>query len=288
VHSPRRRGGRGEPRILYWFRTPPGVRVGRSALDEEAIRLLEEHNPDVHFDWTRMLKQAQGPTAEPRHAQPPQRRRGQPRDARSRPPGPPAMRTEPGPKPEPARPEIQQVESDVEALAPEIESVEHDAEEFDREADAIEDAYESEEPVAIDPEPIDALTAFTDEPADATGAVESSTEPELDAIRDDEPDLDVREERPPAAAEARLGAEGLARLRVRYAEVLARIAERGGDEAARAELKERAERLNPDAWVTDEEVRNALEQYEAVFDSLRAVVGRRRRRRRRRERKEKQ
>ena len=27
---------RAEPRILYWFRTPPNVRVGRAALDEEA------------------------------------------------------------------------------------------------------------------------------------------------------------------------------------------------------------------------------------------------------------
>ena len=47
--------GRGK-RLLYWFRTPPGVRVGRSPIDETAIRLLEQHNPDVQFDWTRILK----------------------------------------------------------------------------------------------------------------------------------------------------------------------------------------------------------------------------------------
>ena len=47
---------RAEPRILYWFRTPPHVRVGRAALDEEAIRSIEEHNPDLTFDWTRILK----------------------------------------------------------------------------------------------------------------------------------------------------------------------------------------------------------------------------------------
>ena len=71
----------------------------------------------------------------------------------------------------------------------------------------------------------------------------------------------------------RLGAEGLGRLRARYAEVLARIAERPLDETAREELKARAERLNPDAWVTDDEVTAALEQYETVFEGLRAVVG---------------
>jgi hypothetical protein len=48
-------GGRGR-RLLYWFRTPPGVRVGRAPIDETAIRLLEQHNPDVEFDWTRILK----------------------------------------------------------------------------------------------------------------------------------------------------------------------------------------------------------------------------------------
>src|SRR4029450_13924858 len=55
VHAEKRRG-RSRSRILYWFRTPPGVKVGRSALDEDAIRLIEEHNPEVDFDWTRILK----------------------------------------------------------------------------------------------------------------------------------------------------------------------------------------------------------------------------------------
>ena len=34
-----RAGGR--PRILYWFRTPPHVVVGRDALDEEATKAIE-------------------------------------------------------------------------------------------------------------------------------------------------------------------------------------------------------------------------------------------------------
>ena len=56
--------GRGK-RLLYWFRTPPGVRVGRAPIDETAIRLLEQHNPDVQFDWTRILK---APPPDPRRA----------------------------------------------------------------------------------------------------------------------------------------------------------------------------------------------------------------------------
>ena len=51
-----RREGDSKPRLLYWFRTPPGVRVGRHPLDEQAIRAIEENNPSLAFDWGRMLK----------------------------------------------------------------------------------------------------------------------------------------------------------------------------------------------------------------------------------------
>jgi hypothetical protein len=87
---------------------------------------------------------------------------------------------------------------------------------------------------------------------------------------------------PTTAALTRLGAEGLLRLRARHAEVLARISERITDEARRDELKASADRLNPDMWVTDGEVTAGIDQYEAVFESLRGVIGRRRKRRRRR------
>ena len=88
-------------------------------------------------------------------------------------------------------------------------------------------------------------------------------------------------EEPQSAAGARLGSEGLSRLRARHAEVLARISERIADPARRDELKAEADRLNPDTWVTDAEVTAGLEQYESVFESLRGVLGRPRRRRRR-------
>jgi hypothetical protein len=47
------------PRVLYWYRTAPGVRVGRRALDEEAIRALEEAHPDIEFDWPTLLEEAE-------------------------------------------------------------------------------------------------------------------------------------------------------------------------------------------------------------------------------------
>jgi len=49
------RRGKVRQRVLYWFRTPPNVRVGREAFDEAVRRKLEAQNPDVTFDWPRIL-----------------------------------------------------------------------------------------------------------------------------------------------------------------------------------------------------------------------------------------
>ena len=55
-HTFRRGGGPPRLRVLYWFRTPPGVKVGRAALTPEAIRAIEESNPELRFDWDTILK----------------------------------------------------------------------------------------------------------------------------------------------------------------------------------------------------------------------------------------
>jgi hypothetical protein len=43
------------PRLLYWYRTAPGIALGRSPLDEDAIRTIEEQHPDIDFDWPAIL-----------------------------------------------------------------------------------------------------------------------------------------------------------------------------------------------------------------------------------------
>jgi hypothetical protein len=83
-------------------------------------------------------------------------------------------------------------------------------------------------------------------------------------------------EEPTTAAHARLGSEGLARLRGRYSEMLARIGERVPEPERQEELKALAERLNPDGWVTDSDVTVGLESYESTFAALRAALGPRR------------
>jgi hypothetical protein len=49
------RQGRSRPRILYWFRTPPNVRVGRHLFEDDTRRALETRFPDMTFEWDKLL-----------------------------------------------------------------------------------------------------------------------------------------------------------------------------------------------------------------------------------------
>lgn len=68
-------GERGRSRVLYWFRTPPGVRVGRDPFDLDTQRTLEAQHPDVRFDWRQIIAAKMPPAApvenwrEKRHAE---------------------------------------------------------------------------------------------------------------------------------------------------------------------------------------------------------------------------
>jgi hypothetical protein len=46
-----RDGNRQRSRILYAFRTPSGVRVGRDSMDPEVLREIEARHPDIAFEW---------------------------------------------------------------------------------------------------------------------------------------------------------------------------------------------------------------------------------------------
>ena len=176
--------------------------MGRGPLDEEAIRLLEAQNPDLEFDWTRILKGQ--PSSE---AQGERRAEGRGEERRSVPRG----------------------HSERERYRPRRQP---------RAAEAL----------------LDTIGA----PGDPAVRVEQEKAP------------DVAEEVPTSAAHARLGTQGLTRLRARYSEMLARINDRVSDLARQDELKSLAERLNPDGWVTEADVNAALESYESTFAALRA------------------
>jgi hypothetical protein len=220
IHTVRRRG-REQTRLLYWFRSPPAVRVGRPALDVEAIRAIEDANPDIAFDWATIL--AARP-AEPEPVEGWRARRE--RAARDRDAGKSPARESTAPAPPGASRPVAgetggQPDPDGEPQLP------------DR-------AVYASEPV-------------------------------------DDPESFVRE---PSAVQRALGSEGLVRVRARYAEVLARISSQVADAAIADELRVLAERLNPDAWVTPEDVRDGLESFERVLESVRRRLGPPRRARR--------
>lgn len=55
MHTPTRRGKPGRSQVLYWYRTPPGVLIGRKPFSEDVQRMLEAQNPGVAFDWPAII-----------------------------------------------------------------------------------------------------------------------------------------------------------------------------------------------------------------------------------------
>jgi hypothetical protein len=107
-----REGHRQRSRILYVFRTPGGVRVGRDPLDQDVRNRLEDRYEEIDFDWNAIREAKQQiEMAEPRRRRPP-RRAG----AAATPPAPsppPAA----GPEPE-AAPRSGQVPAAIEGATP--------------------------------------------------------------------------------------------------------------------------------------------------------------------------
>jgi hypothetical protein len=104
-----RDGNRQRSKILYMFRTPPGVRVGRDVLEPAIVREIEAQHPEIEFDWRALLDNRQiiDNAADPRR----QRPRKKPAAAPAPPPEAPA------PSMAPARPAVPMtVEGDTREL----------------------------------------------------------------------------------------------------------------------------------------------------------------------------
>jgi hypothetical protein len=54
-----RDGNRQRSRILYVFRTPGGVRVGRESLEPDVLREIETRHPGISFDWKTLFANQQ-------------------------------------------------------------------------------------------------------------------------------------------------------------------------------------------------------------------------------------
>ena len=224
------------------------MKVGRPALDEAARRLIEEQNPDIAFDWPRILEaQPVAPSGDDSRNRRVRRDRPRPPAAGTRRPARSTSTERPGP---PA----------AELKLPEVE-----------------DATENLEiAVAVDAGDIEVVDPDLFEP-DAT---ESDVEEAIEQLTD--PDVEEKGSLPATRTDQSLGDEQLTRFRARYAELLARITERGGDPARVDALRAEAQALNPDTWVSPEDIQQGIQLFEPKIRDLRAALGLRRRRRSRR------
>ena len=214
-------------------------------MDEDAIRWIEEQNPDIQFDWQKILE-AQPPAGQaPDEAKPRRLRRDSPErgKAASRP------SEEPGETPG-------GVEAAENAESGFVDAVDDFAPPGNDEEETDDAAIE----IAVD----------TVEMEDAAEALEQLTHPDIEGTVEP-PQLPVTQA---------LDTEQLTRLRARYVEIQRRITERGGERVE--ELRLQAESLNPDAWVTEGEIRKGLEEFESRIRDIRGALGLRRRRRSRR------
>lgn len=192
------------PRLLYWYRTAPGILLGRPPLDEDAIRTIEEQHPDIEFDWPAILALSEVMTREEEAPARPQKQGKRKRD-----------RDRGG--------EV--------VVAPEAAP-----------AEAIETAS-----VGIDHEERDDQEAEEEAPRHAERHVSGLLE-EL------------------------VGREIATRLRARYSEMQARIHEQAVESAQRDAWLARAERLNPDLWLTPDAILEGVRSADTLFDQLRSEL----------------
>lgn len=90
MHAYRSNQGPGRTRVLYFFRSPAHVRIGRSPLDEELREALEHTHPDLSFDWTALSREQAAPRFDERdHDRHRDRDRDRQRHGRSAPPAQP-------------------------------------------------------------------------------------------------------------------------------------------------------------------------------------------------------
>jgi hypothetical protein len=201
------------PRLLYWYRTAPGIVQGRSPLDEDAIRTIEEQHPDIDFDWPAILALAEVMTPEDEApARPPQQQQRQAKRQRGREQRPPAAA---------AREQSGELQRD---------------ERVEESADA-------------------GLSSSSDE---VVAEIESAVV-EIPAPRN-------------LLVEELAGREIGSRLRARYAEIIARIQDLDVDGSVKDAWFKRAEAIDPETWMTPEQVLEGVRNADAQYDKLRSEL----------------
>jgi hypothetical protein len=81
MHAYRPGNGGQRGRVLYLFRSPTNVQIGRRALDGEVMEALEHTHPDLNFDWTTLLRDPALRSSVPEEQSRPPMRRPAPKPA---------------------------------------------------------------------------------------------------------------------------------------------------------------------------------------------------------------
>jgi hypothetical protein len=207
-------------RLLYWYRTAPGIGLGRSPLDEDAIRTIEEQHPDIDFDWPAILALAAVMTPEdeaPARAAQQQRQGRRQRGRDQKPPQSPS-------------------------------------------ASAREQSGELGRDDRVD-EPSEAVGLPVSEEAaeEAAAGTESLARIEIPPPRN-------------LLLEELAGREIGSRLRARHAEIVARIDDLDVDGSVKDAWFKRAEAIDPELWMTPEEVLDGVRNADAHYEKLRAEL----------------
>jgi hypothetical protein len=190
MHAYRPAQGPQRTRVLYLFRSPSHIKMGRHPLDEEIREALEHTHPDVSFDWSALGRESISVRPDEGRDRDRDRDRHHRADRQERRGAPPQGRPAPVPAPVPV-------------------------------------------------------------------------------VLDDQSMLGRA-----------LGAERAAQLRVQYGDLLQRIARRSRTPEDRDRLTQRAQRLNPDDWPDETEIRAHVDSIQAEWEALSAELPSRRRGRR--------
>lgn len=229
-------GGKARPRILYWFRTPPSVKVGRLPLDEEAIRAVEAQNPDVTFDWNKMLEVRSTARVNPGASA----GRGAPKRTRRS----PAAVSEDQRIRQAAGAERMKTPASI--SAPDSLKV-------------LNSLPPTEEP------PPDPQLLETEAHLDAVTVLDDGETPAGAEGHDEHPVVKLMGHETLVRLRARY-AEIQARINEKSAETV---------DFDRDALRTRAEALNPDRWTTIESAMRSIERFESDVEAIKAQLGRR-------------
>ena len=114
-----REGTRQRSRILYVFRTPGGVRVGREPFEPDVLRDIEAHHPGITFEWKAVMADRQVVETGPELRRPRRPRRAvADRPAASNAAPSPAPDVEPTEPPAPTPPRQPPIPSTLEGSTP--------------------------------------------------------------------------------------------------------------------------------------------------------------------------